>query len=530
MKILHEAFAARNKKINKIEQLKELKTPLSVYGNLQKICQAGYDNLKDEDSKYFLKCFGLFDKGEGDFMIRVRIPAGQLSNEQAVVIGEISKEFGNNYIDVTTRQQIELRYIKFENLYTVITRLASVGVSTFQTGVDNFRNIVTSAYDGLLEDSIIECMPIIEELQSIFLEKEEWVGTLPRKFNTAILGTKTNDCNIFGHDCCFIAAQKDGELGFNIYLGGRVGIQARDSGLFVKVTDVSAVYLAIISLFKEFGFRDNRNKNRLHFLIEAVGMETFTESIIQTTKAQLSNSGELLLEHEHMIPQDGVVQLKGDNKAILFSIPSGIFSGSDLLEAAKCSSEVDGMIRLSIEQSFYIVTNKELVDQVKQSAIYQKYEQYQNPYFVHQIACAGTATCSFGVIPNKPDAIEMAEFLHKEVPLSDAKVRMYWSACPKGCGIHGIADIGFEGCKAKDENGQSCYGVHIFLGGKASLEAKEARVIYKSILLSEAKYKVKKIIQLYKEQRVAGESFESFDTRVLSHLDQESLIAKIEAY
>ncbi|MBD3843336.1 MAG: ferredoxin--nitrite reductase, partial [Campylobacterales bacterium] len=428
------------------------------------------------------------------------------------------------------RQQIELRYIKFQNLYTVITKLASVGISTFQTGVDNFRNIVTSAYDGLSQDAVIECMPIIEELQNIFLEKEEWIGALPRKFNTAILGTKTNDCNIFGHDCCFIAAQKDGELGFNIYLGGRVGVQAQDSGLFVRVADVSAVYLAIISLFKEFGFRDNRNKNRLHFLIEAVGMETFKEAIIQTTRAELFSSGELLLEYEHIIPQDGVVQLKDDTKAVLFSIPSGIFSGSDLLDAAKCSIEVNGLIRLSIEQSFYIVTKHETVVKVKESEIYKKYEQYQNPYFIHQIACAGIATCSFGVIQNKPDAIEMAEFLHKEVPLSDAKVRMYWSACPKGCGIHGIADIGFEGCKAKDENGQSCYGVHILLGGKASLEAKEARVIYKSVPLKDAKYKVKKIMQLYKEQRLEGESFESFDTRVLSILDTETLIQKIESY
>lgn len=530
MKRLHEAYTAHSKKVNKIEQMKELNTPMSVYVNLKILCENGYENLKDEESKYFLKCFGLFDKGEGEFMIRVRVPGGQLSIEQALAIGKISQEFGKDYIDITTRQQIELRYIAFENLYEVITNLDLAGLTTFQTGIDNFRNIVTSSYDGLSEDSLVHCMPIIEELQEIFLKKEEWTGVLPRKFNAAILGTQTNDCNIFGHDCSFILAKKGETLGFNLYLGGRVGMQAEPGGLFVKPEDVKEVFLSVISLFKEFGFRDNRNKSRLHFLIVEVGMEAFAEAITQTTKVKLESAGELLLVHEHIIPQDGVVKLKEKKSALLFNIPSGIFSGSDLLASAHDAKEVEGELRLSIEQSFYIICKDENIAKLKESEIYAKYAKYQNPYFVHQIACAGTATCSFGVIPNKPDAIEMAEFLHKEVPLEDAKVRMYWSACPKGCGIHGIADIGFEGCKAKDANGETCFGVHILLGGKASTQATEARVIYKAVPLSEAKYTVKKIMLMYKNERVEKESFESFDTRVLMHLKSEALVAKIEEY
>ena len=530
MQRLHEAFRQRSTKQNKIENLKELKTPLSVLKNLKTICETGYENLKDEDSKFFLKCFGLFDKGEGEFMIRVRIPAGRPSLEQALAIGEISQNYGRDYIDITTRQQIELRYIKFENLYSVLSKLNSVGISTFQTGVDNFRNIVTSAYDGLSEDSHIEVLPIIEEMQDIFLNKEEWIGVLPRKFNTAILGTQTNDCNIFGHDCSFILAKRGEELGFNIYLGGRVGMQAENSGLFVKPEDVKDAFLAIISLFKEFGFRDNRNKNRLHFLIEAVGMDAFCDAIQQACNKKLYSSGELLLKYEHKVPTSGIVSLRDSQAALLFNIPSGIFCGSDLKAAALAAQSVEGEIRLSIEQSFYIIADKSEMSALKENPLYIKYAAYQNPYFVHQIACAGEATCSFGVIKNKPDAIEMAEYLYKEVPLEDAKVRFYWSACVKGCGIHGVADIGFEGCKAKDENGESCYGVHILIGGKASHEAKEARIIYKAHPLHTAKYTVKKIMQMYKNERKESESFESFESRVLGHLEPEALREKIESY
>ena len=234
MSSLEKAWKSRNKKQNKIEQIKATKSPMEVYQQLDTICSNGLDALEDANSSYFLKCFGAFLKKDDKFMLRVRIPAGQLSVEQANKVGEVAKLYGEDYIDITTRQQIELRYIELENLPTVLKELDSVGISTFQTGVDNFRNIVTSSFDGLGNKSIIKVKPLIDELQAIFLNKEEWLGTLPRKFNTAILGTTTNDCNIYGHDCCFIIAQKDELLGFNLYLGGRVGVQARETGLFIK--------------------------------------------------------------------------------------------------------------------------------------------------------------------------------------------------------------------------------------------------------------------------------------------------------
>ena len=132
------------------------------------------------------------------------------------------------------------------------------------------------------------------------------------------------------------------------------------------------------------------------------------------------------------------------------------------------------------------------------------------------------------MIPNKSDAIAMANFLQKEVPIAGGKVRMYWSACPKGCGIHGVADIGFEGCKAKDQEGNNVNGVHIYLGGKATKEAKEARVLYKALPIKDAKYKVKKLMEIYRDERHEIESFEAFDTRVLSLMPVEKVIEMIE--
>lgn len=514
MEKLQEAKDLRSGKINKIEALKETNLPLEFFQNLSNICEAGYDNLTDTHKDFLLKCFGIFHKDDGLFMLRVRIPAGQLEPYQALAIGGISKEFGNNYIDITTRQQIELRYLKLENIPKVLERLQAVGISTFQTGIDNFRNIITSSFDGLGRFNIINCTSLVHEMQEIFFEKEEWLGTLPRKFNTGILGTSINDCNIYGQDCSFVVAKKENVFGFHLFLGGKVGVQATDCGIFIEEKDVIAVYKAVIHLFKEFGFRDNRNKNRLHFLLEAVGIEEFVKAIRTYTNIDFIARGEILATNNLQIKNDGTVKIDETFTAYSVTIPSGIFSGSDMMEVVKLAMECDGKIRLTVEQSLYLVCENSFIKTIQNSTLAKKYIQYQNIFFRNMIACAGIKTCSFGVIDSKGLAIEMANFLQTEFPQMDGKIRFYWSGCPKGCGIHGVGDIGFEGCKTKDETGNRCDGVHIFVGGKAAKVAQEAQILYKALPFEIAKEKVKELVLNYQNDRFENESFEEFYSRV----------------
>ncbi|QOR62572.1 ferredoxin--nitrite reductase [Sulfurovum sp. ST-21] len=514
MEALAKAYEARSKKINKVETIKALKDPMEVYERLDEIAQAGYAELSKEDSSYFLKCFGLFDKGE-DFMLRVRIPGGQLSFEQAVRIGEVAKEFGNDYIDITTRMQVELRYLRIEDIAKVLRALKEVGISTFQTGVDNPRNIVTDPLDGIAYDNIIESMPILKQLQEIIGENPEWISVLPRKFNTGILGSMSNSCNIFGHDCNFVLANSEGNFGFNVYLGARVGIQAKDADLFVMPEEVPAFFTALLSVFKKYGYRDNRNKNRLHFLLQDVGIPAFVEAVKKEAGMEFSQGGRTLVQSQNIALGANKVLLKNGAYAYKIIVPSGIFSGTDMIAAAETAKRYgSGDIRLTYDQNLYIINiGTENLDAFEKSELIGKYAVYNNLYFQDMIACAGTQTCSYGVIPNKPDAIEMAHFLNSEVPIDGAQVRMNWSACPKGCGVHGIADIGFEGCKAKDAEGNRVDGVHLFLGGKITRGAKEAHILHKALPIEEAKYHVKYLLKTYADHKMRGETFEAFETR-----------------
>ncbi|HHH51972.1 MAG TPA: ferredoxin--nitrite reductase, partial [Campylobacterales bacterium] len=333
MSILESAFEKRNKKQNKVEKVKSLKSPMDSYTKLEEIAKGGYENLTKEDSSYFLKCFGLFDKGE-DFMLRVRIPIGQLNNEQAMRIGEVAQKYGNDYIDLTTRMQIELRYLQIENIAKVLSELKEVGISTFQTGVDNPRNTVADPLDGLAFDNIINVKAIVERLQSLVIENPEWISVLPRKFNTGILGSLSNSCNIFGHDCCFVLANSNGEFGFNVYLGARVGVQSKDANIFVSVDEVSDFYMALLETFKTYGYRDNRNKNRLHFLLQDVGVEAFVDEIKRRAGKDFSPAGQTLVQSQNIALGSNRVLLKNGKYAYKVIVPSGIFSGSDMIELA----------------------------------------------------------------------------------------------------------------------------------------------------------------------------------------------------
>ncbi|CAA6807993.1 MAG: Ferredoxin--nitrite reductase (EC [uncultured Sulfurovum sp.] len=517
MSILETAFNNRNKKQNKVEATKILKLPMDVHSKLQEISAAGYEGLAKEDSAYFLKCFGLFDKKE-DFMLRVRIPIGQLNNEQAIRIGEVAKKYGDDYIDLTTRMQIELRYLQIEDIATVLEALNEVGISTFQTGVDNPRNTVADPLEGLAFDNIIDVSPIVAKLQSMVIENPEWISVLPRKFNTGILGSMSNSCNIFGHDCCFVLANKEGEFGFNVYLGARVGIQAQDANVFVSVDEVPSFYLALLETFKTFGYRDNRNKNRLYFLLKDVGITALIDEVKKRANQEFNTAGQTLVQSQNIaLGANKVLQRNGQyaNKVI---IPSGIFSGTDLIELAESAKSFgSGDLRLTYDQNIYVVNiDKSALENFESSNIYKKYAQYNNIYFNDMIACAGTKTCSFGVIPNKPDAIAMANFLKSEVAIESGVVRMNWSACPKGCGVHGIADIGLEGCKAKDEEGNKVDGVHIFMGGKITRTATEAKLFHKTLPITEAKYHIKYLLEVYAEFKERGETFETFESRYFS--------------
>lgn len=522
MTSLIQANTERSIKRHKTETIKDAFNATQAWERLIGYSKTGYDSISEEDIEFVLKSFGVFDRPATPekFMIRVRIAGGILSVEQARALSDVAKRFGQDYIDITTRMQVELRYITIEELPEALTILESVGLTSYQTGVDNFRNILIDPLDELAMDNIIGCHSIMNDIQAVFLKKEEWLTTLPRKFNVGINGSMSNRCNIFGQDFALALSQKDGVYGFNLFLGGRVGTLAKSADMFVLPHEAVEVFETVAQLFKTFGFRDNRNKNRLVFLIEAVGMAEFRNAIEKQLNRMMPHAGETLCTLEGG-DHYGKIALKDGTFALYAAVPSGVFSGSDLSDAADIAQAQNGAIRFTIEQNL-IITG--IQDELKalQSPLFIKYPNRPSPYMANLIACAGTQHCPFGVIPNKPDAIAMGEYLSREVPMEDAKMRLYWSACVKGCGIHGAGDLGFLGCKTK-HNGETVLGVDIFIGGTLSGEGGEGHLLLKGIILEHAREYVAEFMRQYRDHRVGKESLEKFIVRLQARYTNASI-------
>lgn len=526
MTSLAQANAERSIKRHKTEAIKDAFNAEQAWERLRDYAKSGYASISEEDKDFVLKSFGVFDRPATPerFMVRVRIAGGSLSTEQASVLADVARRFGRDYIDLTTRQQVELRYLCIEDLPEALGLLESVGLTSYQTGVDNFRNILLDPLDGLAEDNLISCSTIMEEIQSIFLKNPDWITTLPRKFNIGINGSLSNRCNIFAQDFALSLAKKEQDYGFNLYLGGRVGNLAKDADMFVLPQQAARVFEAVATLFKTYGFRDNRNKNRLVFLIDAVGMEVFRAAIEEQLAQVMPSAGESLSSREGG-DHYGKVLLKGGASALYAAVPSGVFSGTDMMEAARIARMQNGAIRLTIEQNL-IITGVTDEEKALSSPLFAKYPNRPSAYMANLIACAGSEHCPFGVIPNKPDAIKMGEYLSREVPIEDAKVRLYWSGCIKGCGIHGAGDLGFVGCKVPHE-GKTVLGVNIVIGGSLSNNEAEAQTFLKGVILDEAPQYISELMRFYRDLRSGSESLEQFIKRLLLLYPVEELAAAV---
>lgn len=196
-------------------------------------------------------------------------------------------------------------------------------------------------------------------------------------------------------------------------------MQAKDSNLFVNIDEVPLFFKSLLTVFKNYGYRDNRNKNRLVFLINGVGMENFVDAIKKEANYEFTTAGTTMVQSQSIALGSNKVLGRNGKFNYKIIVPSGIFTGTDMMATAEAAKEFGtGDVRLTYDQNIYIVNvPKESLESFEANNLITHYAKFNNLYFNDMIACAGTATCSFGVIPNKPDAIEMAHFLSSEVAI-----------------------------------------------------------------------------------------------------------------
>src|SRR2546428_7047373 len=231
-------------------------------------------------------------------MMRIRIPNGISSAAQLRTIGRIANRVGRGIADITTRQQIQLRWIRINDVPQILDELREVGLVTLQTGMDNIRNVVGCAVAGLTPNELFDASPVARAFTDTFVGDVAYTN-LPRKFNVTITGCRENCTHAETQDVALVPATKSlgGETvsGFNVLVGGKDGSGgyriATRLGIFVPPEEAPELCRAIVLLFRDHGSRAARNKVRLALLVEEWGEGEFPDALAGRLGGPLPRAG-----------------------------------------------------------------------------------------------------------------------------------------------------------------------------------------------------------------------------------------------
>jgi ferredoxin-nitrite reductase len=475
--------------MNKIEELKARKDGLDVGADIPRYARLGLESIEEGDLDR-LKWWGVFIRKQtpGHFMMRLRIPNGVTTAGQLRAIGGLASRMGRGLVDITTRQQVQLRWIRIQDVPEILDRLLDVGLVTLQTGMDNIRNIIGCPAFGLTPNEVLDASPVARAFTAMFVGNKAYTN-LPRKFNVGITGCRENCTHSETQDIALVPAVKTSGLdevkGFNVLVGGKNGSGgyrvASSLDVFVRPEEAAEICSAIVLVFRDHGSRDARNKIRLAFLLDEWGEARFREAVEARVGRRLEKAGadqRLAQSTDHV----GVFRQRqpGLNYVGLL-VPVGRVTGDQLLELARLSEQYGtGESRLTVDQNVIIpnVPDAKLGQMTAEPLL--KTLRYDPPGVLRGlVSCTGVEFCNLAVIETKSRALEVARALERKVPASKA-VRIHWSGCPAGCGNHTVADIGLLGTRTKVD-GKVVDAVDVFMGGASGPQASQGVKVLESV-------------------------------------------------
>lgn len=513
---------ANDPSLNKMELTKLEKDGLDVIETIvNTYSKHGYDSIEASDMDRF-KWAGVYQQRpkDGHFMMRVRIPGGILTSEQARALAKISHDYGRDLVDVTTRQAVQFHWLTVESLADIFNRLSSVGLSSFEACGDCPRTIMGNPLAGIDPHEVLDTRPIVAELEKFFLLNREF-SNLPRKYKMSISANIYNAAHAQINDLAFTPAKKtiDGEevIGFHVWVGGGLSAKpylAQQLDIFVRPEQVVEVAAAVTTLFRDYGYRQKRTHARLKFLVADWGVEKFKEELIKLT-GELEPRGEDLLQGWNGGYFYGIHEQrqKGYYYAGL-SVPVGRMNADELIELARLADEYgDGTIGTCNTQNVLIRNiPEEKVEAFRaEPIVVNRFPLTPNTFVGYAVSCTGIEYCNLAIVETKERMRSLAQYLDETVVL-DTPIRIHMVGCPNSCGQRQIADIGLQGALVKTPSGMvEAFDIHV--GGTLE-DARFNRKLSARITVDKLGPFLAQLITLYKEDRLEGEPYWRYVERV----------------
>ncbi|KAB0241643.1 ferredoxin--nitrite reductase [Microcystis aeruginosa EAWAG127a] len=479
--------------LNKFEKFKAEKDGLAIKDELDHFAQIGWEAMDKTDLEHRLKWVGVFYRPvtPGKFMMRLRVPNGIISSEQMRVLGEIVQRYGDDgNADITTRQNLQLRGIRIEDIPDIFQRLKSVGMTSVQSGMDNVRNITGSPMAGLDADELIDTRELVQKVQDMITNYGQGnyqFSNLPRKFNIAIEGGRDNSVHAEINDIAFVPAYKEGELGFNVVVGGFFSAKRCEAAIPMNVwvrpnQEVVDLCRGILEVYRDNGLRANRQKSRLMWLIDEWGIEEFRTRVANQLGYPLATAAEKDAIDWEKRDHLGVFRQKQEGLSYIgLCVPVGRLFADDMFDLARIAEVYgSGELRLTVEQNV-IIPNiaAENVATLLTEPLLVKFTPNPAPLQRALVSCTGAQFCNFALIETKNKAVDLISQLDAELNIPRG-VRIHWTGCPNSCGQPQVADIGLMGTKAR-KDGKTVEGVDLYMGGKVGKDAHLGSCVQKGI-------------------------------------------------
>lgn len=469
---------------NKIEEIKDAKNGLDCLPDLLALADGDRWQEMTEADKQRAKWYGLFFRQPtpGHFMLRLRLEAGRIDSCQLRVIADLSDQYGKGFCDLTTRQQIQLRWFTLADVPDIFRRLEEAGLTSKQTGLDNVRGICGCPVAGLSQHELLDATPVIRQLNELILDNREFTN-LPRKFNVTITGCLENCCHTETQDIALAPAirELDGAQvnGFNVFVGGKQGSggyrPASPLDVFVRPDDAALLCAEITRIFRDHGARGARNKARLSFLIDDRGLAWFRAELEKRWGQKLLKAGQDMRKKHHVDhlgfhPQKHKATDEGP--ALFYAgllVPVGRITTAQLrgvADLADCYGS--GAVRVTVGQNLIIPNVPEhRIGALSDEPLLKELPIDPSPILRGLVACTGTDYCGMALVDTKTYALEIARELERRTEGKKVKpLSIHWSGCPASCGLHQVATIGLQGCRSRVE-GKVVDAAHVCVNGRA---------------------------------------------------------------
>ena len=453
------------------KDIQELKYRINAY----------QEGKEDEDRfKHYRLTRGVYGQRQlGVQMFRTKIPFGKLTAAQLIRLADVSEKYTNGNLHLTTRQNIQMHYVKLDDSPAIWTDLAEAGITAREACGNTVRNITASAKAGIDPEEAFDVSPYVQATFEYFL-RNPICQEMGRKIKPAFSSSDQDSAFTYFHDFGFIPRLRtlDGQVvrGFKVVLAGglgAVGIVAKPVFDFLEADRILPFMEACIRIFDRYGEREKRQKARMKFLVKKMGLETFMELVEEEWKAlpkqrvpidvalyapvvQLPNEDQNdksvfidSIAYEHWKSTNTFAQKQEEYVGVLIRIPRGDIQAETARGFAQIVKKYAADdIRITIQQGF-------LLRYVKPSSLPSLYHGLNElglalpgaNSIVDITACPGTDTCALGVTNSTSLAEVLENVLASEFDhlIENSDIRIKISGCMNSCGQHMAAQIGFHG-------------------------------------------------------------------------------------